>query len=148
MLDFNLGEMGVVALVALLVVGPKELPGLLRTLAGWRRQIGDVAGQFRFGFDQMMREAELEELRRKAMEMPNANPYQPKPDFGDIPDRPPEPQPLSAGDVGEPYVGEPVAAPADVPGSAPTPEVPAPPATAPMSFARIEESSEPTTDKP
>ncbi len=104
MFDFNLGEMGIVALVALLVVGPKELPGLLRTLASWRRQIGNVAGQFRSGFDEMMREAELEELRRKAMEMPTANPYQPKPDFGDIPDRPhaPEPSPPLAGDVGEP----------------------------------------------
>ncbi|TXG81729.1 MAG: twin-arginine translocase subunit TatB [Sphingomonadales bacterium] len=125
MFDLSLGEMGMVALVALVVVGPKELPGLLRTLASWRRQIGDVANQFRSGFDEMMREAELEELRRKAMEMPTANPYQPKPDFSDLAERPaaPEAAPLSAGDVGEP---------AD-----PAPETPAEP-----------QAAEPTAGKP
>lgn len=65
MFDFNLMEMAVVAVVALVVVGPKELPGLLRTLGKGRRQMMDLAGQFRSGFDQMMREAELDELRSK-----------------------------------------------------------------------------------
>lgn len=137
MFDFSLGEMGIVALVALLVVGPKELPGLLRTLAGWRRQIGDIANQFRSGFDEMMREAELEELRRKAMEMPTANPYQPKPDFGDVPDRSPavEPPPLTAGDVGEPTEPQPLD---------PTDDIPAEPAP----DATTARPAGPTTDKP
>lgn len=76
MFDFNLTEMAVVAVVALVVVGPKELPGLLRTLGKGRRQMMDLAGQFRSGFDQMMREAELEELRRKV-----DAPYSPSPAY-------------------------------------------------------------------
>ena len=57
MLDFNFTEMGVVAMVALLVIGPKDLPKALRVLGYWVGKARGVARQFRSGFDEMVREA-------------------------------------------------------------------------------------------
>jgi len=63
--DFNLSEMAVVAVVALLVIGPKDLPKALRVLGYWVGRARGVARQFRQGFDSMIREAELEEMEKK-----------------------------------------------------------------------------------
>ena len=65
MLDFNFAEMGVVAIVALLVIGPKDLPKALRVLGYWVGKARGVARQFRSGFDEMVREAELAEMEKK-----------------------------------------------------------------------------------
>lgn len=65
MLDFNFSEMAVVALVALLVIGPKDLPKALRVLGYWVGKARGVARQFRAGFDEMVREAELAEMEKK-----------------------------------------------------------------------------------
>jgi sec-independent protein translocase protein TatB len=65
MLDFNFTEMGVVAIVALLVIGPKDLPKALRVLGYWVGKARGVARQFRAGFDEMVREAELAEMEKK-----------------------------------------------------------------------------------
>ncbi len=55
----------VVALVALLVIGPKDLPKAMRVAGYWVGKARGVARQFRSGFDQMVREAELEEMEKK-----------------------------------------------------------------------------------
>jgi sec-independent protein translocase protein TatB len=68
MLDFNLTEMAVVAIVALLVIGPKDLPKALRVAGYWIGKARGVARQFRAGFDEMVREAELAEMEKKWQE--------------------------------------------------------------------------------
>ncbi|QNE30535.1 twin-arginine translocase subunit TatB [Sphingomonas sp. NBWT7] len=65
MLDFNFSEMAVVALVALVVIGPKDLPKALRVIGYWVGKARGVARQFRAGFDEMVREAELAEMEKK-----------------------------------------------------------------------------------
>lgn len=66
MFDIGSPELVVLGLVALLVVGPKELPKLLKTVAGFVRQARALAGQFRGGLDQMIREVDIAEERAKA----------------------------------------------------------------------------------
>ncbi|PCD03948.1 twin-arginine translocase subunit TatB [Sphingomonas spermidinifaciens] len=65
MLDFNMSEMVVVAIVALLVIGPKDLPKAMRFVGYWVGRARGVARQFRSGFDSMVREAELAEMEKK-----------------------------------------------------------------------------------
>ena len=65
MLDFNAPEFLVVAIVALLVIGPKDLPKAMRFLGHWVGKARGVARQFRSGFDNMVREAELAEMEKK-----------------------------------------------------------------------------------
>jgi len=65
MLDFNAPEFVVVAIVALLVIGPKDLPKAMRFVGKWFGKARAVARQFRSGFDSMIREAELAELEKQ-----------------------------------------------------------------------------------
>ncbi len=65
MLDFNAPEFLVVAIVALLVIGPKDLPKAMRFVGHWVGKARGVASQFRSGFDNMVREAELAEMEKK-----------------------------------------------------------------------------------
>ena len=65
MFDIAPTELLLVAIVALLVIGPKDLPRLMRTVGHWVGRARGVARHFRSGFDAMMREAELEEMERK-----------------------------------------------------------------------------------
>lgn len=65
MLDFNAPEFLVVAIVALLVIGPKDLPKAMRFVGQWVGKARGVARQFRSGFDNMVREAELAEMEKK-----------------------------------------------------------------------------------
>lgn len=64
MLDLGWSEMAVIALVALIVLGPKELPVALRTVGQWVRKARRLAHEFQSGIDEMMREAELDEARK------------------------------------------------------------------------------------
>src|ERR1700760_2749830 len=54
-----------VAIVALVVIGPKDLPRVMRTVGQWVGRARGMARHFRSGIDTMMREAELEELEKK-----------------------------------------------------------------------------------
>jgi sec-independent protein translocase protein TatB len=65
MFDIAPTELMVVAVVALLVIGPKDLPRVMRTVGHWAGRARGAARHFRSGFDAMMREAELEEMERK-----------------------------------------------------------------------------------
>lgn len=58
-------ELLVIAVVALIVIGPKDLPRVMRTIGNWVGRARGVARHFRTGFDQMMREAELQEMEEK-----------------------------------------------------------------------------------
>jgi len=56
-------EFLVILIVALVVVGPKDLPKLLRTIGQWAGRARAMADQFKRSFDDMARQSELEELR-------------------------------------------------------------------------------------
>jgi sec-independent protein translocase protein TatB len=64
MLNIGWGEMAVIAVVTLIVVGPKELPNVLRTGAHWMRQIRKMSREFQSGVDSLVREAELEDAKK------------------------------------------------------------------------------------
>ena len=65
MFDIGFSELVVIAIVALLVVGPRELPQLLRHAGRMVAKLRNFSGEFRSGFDAMVREAEMEEMQRK-----------------------------------------------------------------------------------
>lgn len=65
MFDIAPTELMVVALVALVVIGPKDLPKAMRIVGLWVGKARGVARQFRSGFDTMVREAELAEMEKK-----------------------------------------------------------------------------------
>ncbi len=69
MFDIGWSELAVVACVTILVVGPKELPGLLRTMGKTVGQLRKMAGDFQKQFDEAIREAELDEVK-KTMKAP------------------------------------------------------------------------------
>jgi sec-independent protein translocase protein TatB len=64
MFDIGWSEMAIIAFVALLVFGPKELPNALRTGAKWMRTARKLAREFQSSVDQLVREAELEEAKK------------------------------------------------------------------------------------
>ncbi len=65
MFDIALPELLLVAFVALVVIGPKDLPKAMRVVGYWVGRARGVARQFRSGFDSMVREAELEEMEKR-----------------------------------------------------------------------------------
>lgn len=65
MFDIASSELMLVVLVALLVIGPKDLPKVLRVVGKWVGKARGVAAHFRSGFDEMIRQSELEELEKK-----------------------------------------------------------------------------------
>ncbi|HYG46771.1 MAG TPA: Sec-independent protein translocase protein TatB [Allosphingosinicella sp.] len=65
MFDIGYTELLVIAIVALIAVGPKDLPQLMRTVGHWVGRARGMARHFRSGIDTMMREAELEEMEKK-----------------------------------------------------------------------------------
>jgi sec-independent protein translocase protein TatB len=69
MFDIGASELLVVGVVALVVIGPKELPGVLRTVGKTIANIRKMAGEFQTQFSDAMREAEMEETRKKVSEL-------------------------------------------------------------------------------
>ena len=58
-------EFVIVAVLALVFIGPKDLPKVMRTLGYWVGRIRGMARHFTSGIENMMREAELEEMEKK-----------------------------------------------------------------------------------
>lgn len=65
MFDIAPTELLLVAFVALVVIGPKDLPKAMRVVGYWVGKARGVTRQFRQGFDNMVREAELEEMEKR-----------------------------------------------------------------------------------
>lgn len=65
MFDVAPTELLLVALVALLVIGPKDLPRAMRFVGNWVGKARGMARHFRSGIDEMVRQAELEEMEKK-----------------------------------------------------------------------------------
>jgi len=66
MFDLGWGELLVVGVVALVVLGPKELPNALRTVSNLTKTARKLAGEFQSGINEIVREAELEDARKAA----------------------------------------------------------------------------------
>jgi sec-independent protein translocase protein TatB len=67
--DIGVSEMLIVAAVALIVVGPKDLPLLMRRVGQFLARLRGMASEFRASFEDMARQSELEELRKEVEAM-------------------------------------------------------------------------------
>jgi sec-independent protein translocase protein TatB len=72
MFDVGASEMLMIIIVAVVVIGPKDMPMALRTAGRWIGKMRRISGHFRSGLDAMVREAELEEMERKWREQNEA----------------------------------------------------------------------------
>ncbi|BAI73985.1 hypothetical protein AZL_a04540 (plasmid) [Azospirillum sp. B510] len=73
MFDIAWSELMVIAVIALVVIGPKDLPKAIFTLGKWVRKARVVAREFQTHIDDMMRETELDELRKEALKTRDLN---------------------------------------------------------------------------
>ena len=64
MFDIGWSELLVIAVVAIIVVGPKDLPRMMRTFGSYAGKLRRMAGDFQRQFEDAMREAEIEEVRK------------------------------------------------------------------------------------
>jgi sec-independent protein translocase protein TatB len=69
MFDIGWGELVVIGIVALIAIGPKELPTVLRTLGQYMGKVRRMASEFQGQFQEAMREAELVELKKQAEDL-------------------------------------------------------------------------------
>ena len=72
MFDIGASELLLTIIVAIVVIGPKDLPLALRTAGRWIGKVRRVSAHFRSGLETMIREAELEEMERKWREQNEA----------------------------------------------------------------------------
>jgi sec-independent protein translocase protein TatB len=114
MFDIAWSELLIVGVVAILVVGPKELPGMLRTLGRMLGKLRSTANDFRRHFDEAVREAGGEDLQREIHSLRSNNPMtklrdtieeatrEPPAVRAPTASAPPEPPAGDAGDLGPP----------------------------------------------
>ena len=65
MFDISWGKLVIIGVVALIVIGPKELPTVLRTVGQWMAKIRRMASEFQGQFQDAMREAEMADLKKQ-----------------------------------------------------------------------------------
>lgn len=120
MFGIDSGELLIIAVVALVVIGPKDLPRVMRTVGHWVGRARGMARHFRSGLDTMIREAELEEMEQQwkanneriMRESPSAPPPAVESDWGKPADTAPapaepalpfpEPAPAASGEPAKP----------------------------------------------
>jgi sec-independent protein translocase protein TatB len=111
-------EILVVAVLALLVVGPKDLPLLLRRIGQFTAKMRSLAAEFRAGFDELARQAELDALKKEVQALKEAQPLreftQAVTDFA------------NGAHLGDPTPEQPAPTPSPVSPPQPAPEDPAP----------------------
>jgi sec-independent protein translocase protein TatB len=64
MFDLDWSKLALIAVVALVVIGPKDLPRVMRMIGQWVQRARAIARDFQGSLDQMVREAELDEVKR------------------------------------------------------------------------------------
>jgi sec-independent protein translocase protein TatB len=69
MLEIGWGKLVLIGIVALIVIGPKELPTVLRTLGQWMTKLRRMASEFQTQFQEAMREAEMADLKKQVDEI-------------------------------------------------------------------------------
>ena len=72
MFDIGWSELVVIAIVALIAIGPKELPGVLRMVGQWMAKARKMAAEFQGQFQEAMREAEMADLKKSFDEVKEA----------------------------------------------------------------------------
>ena len=88
MFDIGASELLLTVIVAIVVIGPKDLPKALRMAGRWMGKMRRISGHFRSGIEEMIRQAELEDMEKKWREQNAAimeahpNPPQSADDFG------------------------------------------------------------------
>ena len=114
MFDIAWGEFVVIAVVALIVIGPKELPAVLRAIGQWTTKIRRMAAEFQGQFQEALREAEMADLKKEVdnlndtakgftsqfddpLNLKEAAKWEPKPDTAKPADAPPGPASATAG---------------------------------------------------
>jgi sec-independent protein translocase protein TatB len=65
MFGVDSSELAVVAILALIFIGPKDLPKVMRTVGYWVGRVRGMARHFTSGIENMVREAELEEMEKR-----------------------------------------------------------------------------------
>jgi sec-independent protein translocase protein TatB len=124
MFDIGWSELVVIAVVALIAIGPKELPGVLRMVGQWMGKARKMAAEFQGQFNEAMREAEMADLKKTFDEVKEAASglasdnimTSLQKDVGDA---------LKIDDIDKPAI-EPPATPSDAPVMPTTPEPPTP----------------------
>ena len=86
MFGFDSAELAIIAVLALIFIGPKDLPKVMRVVGQWYGRVRGMARHFTAGIENMIREAELEEMEKKwreenerIMRLHPANPAEPEP---------------------------------------------------------------------
>ncbi len=74
MLEVGWSELLVIAIVMIVVVGPKDLPKMLRTFAGFAKKARGMANEFQSQFTDAMRDAELDDVRKTIADVRSLNP--------------------------------------------------------------------------
>jgi sec-independent protein translocase protein TatB len=74
MLDVGWTELVVIAIVLIIVVGPKDLPPMLRTFGKMMTKMRGMAGEFRQQFDEALKEADLDDVRKTLADAQKLNP--------------------------------------------------------------------------
>jgi sec-independent protein translocase protein TatB len=69
MLDLGWQEFFLIATIAVVVVGPKDIPNVIRTVVSWIRKIRSMARDFQSSIEEVAREAELDEIRKEAVKL-------------------------------------------------------------------------------
>ena len=67
-------ELMVIAIVALIVIGPKELPNMLRSWGKWMAQMRGMASEFRGHVDEMVRQSELDDVKKQLVDLQSLDP--------------------------------------------------------------------------
>jgi sec-independent protein translocase protein TatB len=71
MFDFAWSELGLIAVVAMILIGPKDMPVAIRSVTGWIRKARRMAAEFQTHVDEMVREADLGDIRSSINEIRN-----------------------------------------------------------------------------
>ncbi|HTI82208.1 MAG TPA: Sec-independent protein translocase protein TatB [Acetobacteraceae bacterium] len=71
MFDFAWSELGLIAVVAMILIGPKDMPVAIRAVTGWIRKARRMAAEFQTHVDEMVREADLGDIRSSINEIRN-----------------------------------------------------------------------------
>ncbi|TAN61862.1 MAG: twin-arginine translocase subunit TatB [Magnetospirillum sp.] len=73
MFDIGWDEMALIAVVSLIVIGPKDLPVVLRQVGRWTRKAREMAADFQHGVDEMVRESELDDIKKQVAKVAEPN---------------------------------------------------------------------------
>jgi len=126
MFELDWGKLVIIGIVALIAIGPKELPTVLRTLGQWMGKIRRMASEFQGQFQEALREAEVADLKKQAEDLhssvtdfanidPMAEPQKPADHAAESTGGPaPSAEPVAAAPT-SPAESAPVVPPIDVP---------------------------------